>query len=702
MHKAAWLLFSLFLFQIRIAAQKPIKIACVGSSLTYGLHMANRSKNSFPIQLQYLLGNKYAVINYGVPGAIVFQGYNEQVKNVVSAHADIIIINFGSYETGENLQNRRADFEASYASIIDSLRMSNKHARIILLKEPPAFNSDSTIINPRLIKHHINPAIERLAFKYNAEIIDLYSTFIDRADLFPDSLHLSSLGATIIARKLYDVVRLPDRKTIFPENALPPKRSVSSFYGFEEISFTFNGRDCRIVKPKRVATGTPWIWRARFWGHEPQTDIALLERGFHVVYCDVAELYGNKEAIKIWDSFYDWTRGLGFSDKPVLEAMSRGAIYAYNWALAHPDRVAAIYADAPVLDLKSWPGGKGIGPGSANDWEVFKKDYDLSEAAALQFRGSPLDRTSEIITSSFPILHVVGDADEVVPLQENTAPFEEQLLKAGRQITVIHKAGIKHHPHSLPNPAPIVAFILRATGYKTNFANLPAPGAEYRSAAGWREGTDWWKQYEDINDQLLASKEVDILFIGNSITQGIGGNRRNVTYKPGKRIFDSIFSEYKYVSAGISGDRTQHILWRLQHSSLKNIPVKCIVLAIGVNNFSDDTPEEIVEGIRSATLWLRKFKPDTKVLLIGPLPAGVNDDHHYRKEYEAVHRILKNLDHHGAIYMPLSDQFILDNGVLDPQFYSSDGIHLLEKGYAQWAMAIRSAIINSKLLIDGK
>ena len=692
MHKAAWLLFCLFLFQVRIAAQKPIKIACVGSSLTYGLHMANRSKNSFPLQLQYLLGSKYAVINYGVPGAIVFTGYSEQVKNVVAARPDIIILNFGSYETSENLRNRLVDFEASYALIIDSLRKSNKHARIILLKAPPAFNRDSTLINPRLIQQHINPTIEGLALKYNAEIIDLYSTFIDRADLFPDSLHLSSLGAAIIARKLYDVVRLPVRKIIFPDKALPPKRSVSSFYGFEEVSFTFNGRDCRIVKPKRVATGNPWIWRARFWGHEPQTDIALLERGFHVVYCDVAELYGNKEAIKIWDSFYDWMRGLGFSDKPVLEAMSRGAIYAYNWALAHPDRVAAIYADAPVLDLKSWPGGKGVGPGSAYDWDIFKKDFDLTEAAALQFRGSPLDRTNEIIASAYPILHVVGDADEVVPLLENSAPFEEKLLKGGRQITVIHKPGIKHHPHSLPNPTPIVDFILRATGHKTNFANLSAPSPEYRSAAGWKEGADWWKQQEDINELLLSKPTPAIVFMGNSISQGIGGDRPNVTYKPGKHIFDSVFKEHPYVSAGISGDRTQQILWRLQNGPMRKLPIKWVVLTIGVNNFFDDEPEEIVAGINTAVNWFEKHMPNTRIILTGPLPAGSSSSHPFRKKYLRIHQLLKAQNYNKVIYWPLSDRFILQNGDLDPRYYSSDGVHLIENGYTQWALALKEVI----------
>src|SRR6185369_6616221 len=80
---------------------------------------------------------------------------------------------------------------------------------------------------------------------------------------------------------------------------------VSSFYGYDCADFVFKGREAKIVKPRVTAPGHPWIWRARFWGHEPQTDIALLDRGFHLVYCDASELFGNKEAIELWNKFYD-------------------------------------------------------------------------------------------------------------------------------------------------------------------------------------------------------------------------------------------------------------------------------------------------------------------------------------------------------------------------------------------------------------
>lgn len=84
----------------------------------------------------------------------------------------------------------------------------------------------------------------------------------------------------------------------------------------------------------------------------------------------------------------------------------------------------------------------------------------------------------------FPILHVVSDADEVVPVDENTNMFEIRIKNTGGNITVIQKAGVKHHLHSLATPTAIIVFILKATGYKTNFAAIAAPDSEYRSGAG--------------------------------------------------------------------------------------------------------------------------------------------------------------------------------------------------------------------------
>lgn len=244
---------------------------------------------------------------------------------------------------------------------------------------------------------------------------------------------------------------------------LPSEKKIGAFGGFKMAAFNFQGRACKVVMPKVAAMGKPWVWRARFWGHEPQFDLALLEKGFHVVYCDVIELYGNAQAVSLWDGYYQLLIKAGLSQKAVLEGMSRGGVYIYNWAARNPDKVACVYADNPVLDLKSWPGGMGKGPGSKGDWQKVLVNYGLdSEEKIKEFRGSPIDKIAEIVRGGYPMLHVCGDADEVVPMAENSIPFVKLIEDAGGDITVIHKPGHKHHPHSLPDPGPIVDFVLRA------------------------------------------------------------------------------------------------------------------------------------------------------------------------------------------------------------------------------------------------
>ena len=141
--------------------------------------------------------------------------------------------------------------------------------------------------------------------------------------------------------------------------------------------------------------------------------------------------------------------------------MSRGGLYCYNWAVAHPETVSSIYGDAPVCDFKSWPGGKGKSKGSKGDWALVLKCYGFKdEAEALAYKLNPVDNLAPLAKAGIPILHVVGQADVTVPVAENTDLVEQRYKALGGTIEVIRKPGVDHHPHSLDNPEPIVNFIL--------------------------------------------------------------------------------------------------------------------------------------------------------------------------------------------------------------------------------------------------
>ena len=674
------LLLCLFISHDSIGQSK-FKIVCIGDDLTYGVGAVNSEKNNYPSQLSHLLGSSYEVSKSKLADSIT-------LKN---KRPNVVVFELGRNEINLVDTTLHTSFEQPILAFIQSIKQYPSHPRIILFLPTPCFATNSMKYN-EVIKNQLMPIIQKVAYSTGVELLDIYSLLMDRSDLTTDQIHLNSLGATVIAKRVYELIKLNTENKVSIFSKIKEKKSSSSFYGYECIDFTYNNRNCKIVQPKKIVKGMPWVWRARFWGHEPQTDIALLERGFHIVYADVAEFYGNQEAVSIWNQFYAYMQKLGLAQKVVLEGMSRGGIYVYNWALQNPEKVAAVYVDAPVLDLKSWPGGKGKGPGSKTDWEIFKTDYQLTEAQALAFKNSPLDNANAIAKGGYPMLHVVGDADEVVPVEEHTNPFELKVKAAGGNITVIHKPKVGHHPHSLANPTPIVDFILNHTGYKTNFAVISSPGAEYRSAAGWIEGTDWWVQNDDINQLLKANKKLDIIFLGNSITQGIGGDRPNVTYKAGKVFFDQYFDKQSWVCAGISGDRTQHILWRLQNGNYASAKPKLVVLAIGVNNFQEDTGEETAAGIKLILNWMKSHMPTTKVILIGPLPTGLTPNSSNRIKYEVVHSIIKKEASSQVTYLPLTKYFVKPNGDLDTTFCAGDGIHLIAPGYALWAKVLKEAV----------
>lgn len=255
---------------------------------------------------------------------------------------------------------------------------------------------------------------------------------------------------------IYGLILLIGQMALAKENdtteTAPWPGKASSFHSFVQHNFEMEEVSCKVVVPETIAEGKPWIWRARFWGHEPQTDIALLKKGFHLVYADVQGLFGSPKAVKRWNTFYHYlVETHGFNEKAVLEGMSRGGLIVFNWAAQNPEKIHCIYLDAPVCDFKSWPG--------IND--KIMKAYSLTEEQAQAYQGNPIDNLAPLAKAGIPLLHVVGDIDKVVPVSENTAIIEKRYQALGGQIQVIHKPEIGHHPHSLKDPKPIVDFILK-------------------------------------------------------------------------------------------------------------------------------------------------------------------------------------------------------------------------------------------------
>jgi pimeloyl-ACP methyl ester carboxylesterase len=246
-----------------------------------------------------------------------------------------------------------------------------------------------------------------------------------------------------------------------------PEATVDRWQGHERHVFSVAGKKAWVVVPAQPAAGRLWTWVTEFPdAFFPRTGVPQLLKEHGIYHAHVSDFnrLGCDEQLKVMDAFYDLMVQKGFAKKPVMIGLSRGGFMAYRWAAAHPDRVAGIYGDAPVCDLKSWPGGFGKGKGSKGDWEKAKSLYGWkSDEEGKAFQGNAVDDgpLGILAKHKVPLYHVVGDTDDVVPVAENTGIVERKYKQLGGEITVMHHAA-GHHPHGLDDPAPTVAFIVKA------------------------------------------------------------------------------------------------------------------------------------------------------------------------------------------------------------------------------------------------
>ena len=198
-----------------------------------------------------------------------------------------------------------------------------------------------------------------------------------------------------------------------------------------------------------------------------------------------------------------------------------------------------------------------------------------------------------------------------------------------------------------------------------------------------RDRGGWMGRHEKMNERVKQGN-VDLVFIGDSITQGWEGN--------GKGVWKKYYGKRNAVNLGIRGDRTQHVLWRLDHGNLDDISPKLAVVMIGTNNSRENTPEEIADGVEAIVGQLRSALPETKVLLLAIFPRGENgQDERRRVNQDANERIAKLNDGMRVKYLDIGQGFLEDDGTLTREIMP-DLLHLSEKGYTIWADAIESAV----------
>lgn len=191
--------------------QKTVRVACIGNSITYGTGIADRTNDSYPSQLQRLLGSNYQVGNFGKPGAtLLYHGHRpyvkqEEFKEAIAFKGDIAVMHLGINDTDpRNWPNYRDEFVKDYLSIMDSLRAANPKVRIILARMTSIADRHPRFVSGTKQWHgEIQTAIETVARVSGAELIDFYEPLYPYPYLLPDAIHPNPEGAGILAKTVY-------------------------------------------------------------------------------------------------------------------------------------------------------------------------------------------------------------------------------------------------------------------------------------------------------------------------------------------------------------------------------------------------------------------------------------------------------------------------------------------------------------------
>jgi lysophospholipase L1-like esterase len=185
---------------------------------------------------------------------------------------------------------------------------------------------------------------------------------------------------------------------------------------------------------------------------------------------------------------------------------------------------------------------------------------------------------------------------------------------------------------------------------------------------------------------------VDLLFVGDSITDGWRGG--------GKAIWDKNFGPFKPANFGISGDRTEHVIWRMRNGELEGLQPKLVVIMIGTNNGGDSAPD-VALGIKTIISDIHERCPRAKFLLLGIFPRSEKPDGARAKNEEVnklISRYAGDLSLGRVSYMDIGPKFLAADGVTLPKDIMPDFLHPNEKGYQIWADAIIDKV--KQLMVD--
>jgi beta-glucosidase len=210
-------------------------------------------------------------------------------------------------------------------------------------------------------------------------------------------------------------------------------------------------------------------------------------------------------------------------------------------------------------------------------------------------------------------------------------------------------------------------------------------GKNHSAVTPAQRADQWWGPHHKAVNERLKQGNVDLLFIGDSITHS--------WENAGKEIWDTYYAPRKAVNMGFGGDRTQHVLWRLDNSNLEGLSPKLAIIMIGTNNSNgnDNTAEEIADGIITVCQRLRTKLPKTKILLLAIFPRNAGPSAQRQKNAKASRLASKVADGKMIHYLDINSRFLTKDGLLTKDIMP-DYLHPNKAGYKIWAEVIEPKV----------
>lgn len=196
--------------------------------------------------------------------------------------------------------------------------------------------------------------------------------------------------------------------------------------------------------------------------------------------------------------------------------------------------------------------------------------------------------------------------------------------------------------------------------------------------------TNWLSRHEGFVKQARAGG-IDLLFMGDSIT--------DYWRSKGKAVWDKYYGDHHAANFGIGGDRTQHVLWRIENGELDGIDPKVIVLMIGTNNSGSDSADQIADGVDEIVSEMRTKCPKSKILLLAIFPRNRASDKPEQMEriHQVNERIAKLNDGKMITFLDINHVFLGPDGKV-PAEIMPDFLHPNEHGYQLWADAMEPTL----------